>query len=63
MLRACDVIVQTRAEVERSSRVPTSLTSKALREGYDFEFVTAFPADHMYLEKIRRESAVLEMRP
>lgn len=29
----CDVIVQTRAEVERSSRVPTSLTSKALREG------------------------------
>ncbi len=31
-------------------------------EGYDFEFVTAFPADHMYLEKIRRESAVLETR-
>jgi hypothetical protein len=29
----CDVIVQTRAEAERSSRVPTSLTSKALREG------------------------------
>lgn len=31
-------------------------------EGYDFEFVTAFPADHAYLGKIRRESAVLEMR-
>ena len=29
----CDVIVQTRAEAERSSRVRTSLTSKALREG------------------------------
>lgn len=29
----CDVIVQTRAEAEQASRVRTSLTSKALREG------------------------------
>jgi predicted nucleotidyltransferase len=29
----CDVIVHTRAEVERLDRVPTSLTHRALREG------------------------------
>lgn len=32
------------------------------RAGYDYEFVTAFPADRAYLDKIRRESALLEMK-
>lgn len=32
------------------------------KEGYEFEFVTAFPADQAYLEKIRRESALLEIK-
>ena len=30
--------------------------------GYDFEFVTAFPADQAYLEKIRCESARLDVK-
>ena len=32
------------------------------KEGYAFEFVTAFPADQAYLDKIRHESALLEMK-
>lgn len=31
-------------------------------EGFDFEFVTAYPADRSYLDKIRRESARLEIK-
>lgn len=32
------------------------------KDGYEYEFVTAFPADRAYVDKIRRESALLEMK-
>lgn len=32
------------------------------KQGYEYEFVTAFPADRAYIDKIRRESALLETK-
>lgn len=32
------------------------------KDGYDFEFVSAFPADRAYLDKIRRESVLIETK-